>query len=216
MKDELTRKVSIDAYESILDNKDIKVYSILKVDPGELSSESGVRVEVTVDLEPEFEIPEYENFEVSVQPTDVSDEEIDKEINALRDQRASFDEVDREAKEGDYIKCSYEGKIDGNPVAEILPDKPMYGKQTNTWEEAGQAKGLGVDAIAEGVIGMKSGDKKDVEASFDEDFEIAPLAGKTVSYDLEVHEVREKTPALDEEFFKSLKVENLKSSKTAC
>ena len=84
-------------------------------------------VEVTVDLEPEFEIPEYENFEVSVQPTDVSDEEIDKEINALRDQRASFDEVDREAKEGDYIKCSYEGKIDGNPVAEILPDFQMYG-----------------------------------------------------------------------------------------
>ena len=214
MKDELTRKVSTDAYESILDNKDIKVYSILKVDPGELSSESGVSVEVTVDLEPEFEIPEYENFEVSVQPTDVSDEEIDKEINALRDQRASFDEVDREAKEGDYIKCSYEGKIDGNPVAEILPDKPMYGKQTNTWEEAGQAKGLGVDAIAEGVIGMKSGDKKDVEASFDEDFEIAPLAGKTVSYDLEVHEVREKKPpALDEEFFKSLKVENLEELK---
>lgn len=214
LKDELTRKVSTDAYESILDNKDIKVYSILKVDPGDLSSESGVSVEVTVDLEPEFEIPEYENFEVSVQPTDVSDEEIDKEINALRDQRASFDEVDREAKEGDYIKCSYEGKIDGNPVSEILPDKPMYGKQTNTWEEAGQAKGLGVDAIAEGVIGMKSGDKKDIEASFDEDFEIAPLAGKTVSYDLEVHEVREKKPpALDEEFFKSLKVENLEELK---
>ncbi len=214
LKDELTRKVSTDAYESILDNKDIKVYSILKVDAGELSTENGASVEVTVDLEPEFEIPDYENFEVTVHPTDVSDEDIEKEINTLRDQRASFDEVDREAEEGDYIKCSYDGELDGKPVSEILPDKPMYGKQTNTWEEAGQAKGLGVDAIAQGVVGMKSGDKKDVEASFGDDFEIAPLAGKKVSYKLEVHEVREKKPPeLNEDFFKSMKVENLEELK---
>ena len=214
LKDELTRKVSTDAYESILDNKDIKVYSILKVDAGELSTENGASVEVTVDLEPEFEIPDYENFEVTVHPTDVSDEDIEKEINTLRDQRASFDEVDREAEEGDYIKCSYEGELDGKPVSEILPDKPMYGKQTNTWEEAGQAKGLGVDAIAQGVVGMKSGDKKDVEASFGDDFEIAPLAGKKVTYKLEVHEVREKKPPeLNEDFFKSMKVENLEELK---
>ena len=214
LKDELTRKVSTDAYESILDNKDIKVYSILKVDAGELSTENGASVEVTVDLEPEFEIPDYENFEVTVHPTDVSDEDIEKEINTLRDQRASFDEVDREAEEGDYIKCSYDGELDGKPVSEILPDKPMYGKQTNTWEEAGLAKGLGVDAIAQGVVGMKSGDKKDVEASFGDDFEIAPLAGKKVSYKLEVHEVREKKPPeLNEDFFKSMKVENLEELK---
>ena len=214
LKDELTRKVSSDAYESILENKEIKVYSILKVDAGDPSSENGASVEVTVDLEPEFEIPDYENFEVTINPTDISDEDIDNEINALRDQRASFDEVDRAAKEGDYIKCSYEGELDGKPVAEILPDKPMYGKQTNTWEEAGQAKGLGVDAIAQGVVGMKSGDKKDIEAPFEEDFEVEPLAGKTISYKLEVHEVREKKPpALNEEFFKSIKVENLEELK---
>ena len=214
LKDELTRKVSTDAYESVLDNKDIKVYSILKVDAGELSSENGASVEITVDIEPEFEIPDYENFEVTVHSTEVTDDEIDKEINTLRDQRASFDEVDREAKEGDYIKCSYEGELDGKPVAEILPDKPMYGKQTNTWEEAGQAKGLGVDAIAQGVLGMKSGDKKDVEAPFGDDFEISPLAGKTVIYKLEVHEVREKKPpTLNEDFFKSIKVENMEELK---
>lgn len=214
LNDELTRKVSTDAYESVLDNKDIKVYSILKVDAGELSSENGASVEVTLDIEPEFEIPDYENFEVTVHSTEVTDDEIDKEINTLRDQRASFDEVDREAKEGDYIKCSYEGELDGKPVAEILPDKPMYGKQTNTWEEAGQAKGLGVDAIAQGVLGMKRGDKKDVEAPFVDDFEISPLAGKTVIYKLEVHEVREKKPpTLNEDFFKSIKVENLEELK---
>ena len=214
LKDELTRKVSTDAYESILENKEIKVYSILKVDPGDFSKEQGVSVEVTVDLEPEFELPDYENFEATVHPTDVSDEDIDKEINTLRDQRASFDVIEREAKEGDFIKCSYEGELEGKAVSEIVPDKPMYGKQTNTWEEAGQAKGLGVDAIAEGVVGMKSGEKKEIEAKFKDDFEIAPLAGKTVIYQVEVHEVREKkAPEMNEEFFKSAKVENLEELK---
>ena len=101
--------------------------------------------------------------------------------------------------------------LDGSPVAELLPDKPMYGKQTNTWEEAGQAKGLGVDAIAQAVIGMKKEDKKEVDADFAKDFEVAPLAGKKVIYSLEIHEVREKkAPAVDdEEFLKALKVENV-------
>ena len=44
-------------------------------------------------------------------------------------------------------------KIDGEGVADLLPDKPMYGKQTNTWEEAGNVTGLGVQAI-QGIVGM--------------------------------------------------------------
>ncbi len=105
--------------------------------------------------------------------------------------------------------------LDDSPVADLLPDKPMYGKQSNTWEEAGQAKGLGIDAIAQAVIGMKKDDKKEVEADFPEDFEVTPLAGKKVMYSLEVHEVREKIApdASDENFLKALKAENLDNLK---
>ena len=215
IQQELTRKVSTSAYEAVLAEKDIKVYSILKVEPGDVSSESSASIEVTVDIISDFELPKYEEFELTVHPTDVSDEDVEKELNSLRDQRASFDEVDRASESGDYVKCSYEGTLDGSPVAELLPDKPMYGKQTNTWEEAGQAKGLGVDAIAQAVVGMKKDDKKDVEADFPDDFEVAPLAGKKVNYALEVHEVREKKApdAEDENFLKSLKAENLEDLK---
>ena len=208
---ELNRKVSTAAYEAVLENKDIKVYSILKVDAGDVQLGIPATVEVTVDIEPDFELPKYEEFELTTHPTEVKDEEVDKELDSLRDQRASFEEVERAIVEGDYVKCSYEGMLDGSPVAELLPDKPMYGKQTNTWEEAGQAKGLGVDAIAQAVIGMKKEDKKEVDADFAKDFEVAPLAGKKVIYSLEIHEIREKkAPAADdEEFLKSLKVENL-------
>jgi trigger factor len=180
-----------------------------------VEANSPATVEVTVDVEPEFELPDYGNYEFTIHPTEVDDEETEKALDGLRDQKASFEEVDRAVAEGDYVKCSYEGLLDGSPVSEILPDKPMYGKQTNTWEEAGQAKGMGVDAIAQGVVGMKKDEKKEVEAEFDDDFELAPLAGKKVIYSVEVHEVREKkAPDPDnEDFLKSFKVESLEELK---
>ena len=211
LKAELNRKVSTAAYEAVLEHKDIRVYSILKVDPGEIDSNGPATVEVTVDIEPEFDLPDYEAYEYSINLTEVNEEEIEKEIDNLRDQRAAFEEVERSVEEGDYVKCSYEGTLDGAPVSDILPDKPMYGKQSNTWEEAGQVKGMGVEAIAKGIIGMKKEDKKEVEEDFADDFELAPLAGKKVLYSIEVHEVREKQapPADDEEFLKALKAESL-------
>ena len=215
LKDELNRKVSTAAYEAVLENKEIKVYSVLKVDAGELEPSQSASVEVTVDIEPEFDLPKYKEYELTVEPTEVKDDEVTKELDAIREQRASFDVVERASEKGDYVKCSYEGMLDGKPVSEILPDKPMYGKQANTWEEAGNQTGMGVDAIAEGVIGMSPGDKKEVNADFAKDFEVDALAGKSVTYQLEVHEVREKkAPALeDEEFLKSLKIESVEELK---
>ena len=105
---ELSRKVSTAAYEAVLDNKDIKVYSILKVEPGEISTDAPATIEVTVDIESDFELPKYEEFELTINPTDVKDEDVEKEIDSLRDQRASFEEVDRKVAKGDYVKCSYE------------------------------------------------------------------------------------------------------------
>jgi trigger factor len=211
LKEELNRKVSTTAYEAVLDHKDIRVYSILKVDAGIVEPNSPATVEVTVDVEPEFDIPAYEEFEYTTHSTDIKKEDLEKELDTLRDQRASFEEVDREAAKGDYVKCSYEGMLEGAPVSEILPDKPMYGKQANTWEEAGQAKGMGVDAIGEGIVGMKKDEKKEVEVTFEEDFELAPLAGKKVIYSIEIHEVREKkAPAADDaDFLKGMKAESL-------
>ncbi len=211
LRDELNRKVSTAAYEAVLEQKDFKVYTVLKVDTGEFEPSESVSVEVTVDVEPEFDLPNYKEFELTIEPTDIKEEEVIRELDAIREQRASFDVVERPSNKGDYVKCSYEGTLDGKAVADLLSEKPMYGKQANTWEEAGNQTGMGVDAIAEGVVGMSAGDKKEVKADFPKDFPVDALAGKSVSYQVEVHEVREKkAPTLeDEEFLKSLKIESV-------
>jgi trigger factor len=89
-----------------------------------------------------------------------------------------------------------------------VKDKPIYGEQKNTWEEAGKHE-YGIKAISEGVVGMKKGDKKTVVMEFDKKFEVKELAGKKVSYELEVLEVREKKlPEMNEEFFKNAGVKD--------
>ena len=82
LSQELNRKVSTDAYEAVLESKDLKVYSILKVDPGEIDVKAPSTVEITVDVEPEFDLPDYKDYELTVYPTEVSDEEIEKEIES--------------------------------------------------------------------------------------------------------------------------------------
>ena len=211
MNEELKRQVSTDAYEAVLERDDLRVHSILKVDAGEVDSGNAVTVEVTVDVEADFELPDYESYELSIHKTDVSDEEVEKELTNLCEQRSSYEIVERPVEKGDYVKCSYEGSLDGKPVAEVVPEKPMYGKQANTWEEAGAEEGMGVKAIAEGLIGMKVEEKKTVTEDFPEDFEIPPLAGKSVSFELEVHEVREKNAPdpSSPDFLKAVSVETL-------
>ena len=215
MADELKRRISTDAYDAVVKRDDVRVYSVLKVDADIVSADSTTTVEVTIDVEPEFEIPDFNEFEVTIHPTDVSEEEVEKELSGICDQRASYETVEREVKAGDFVKCSYDGTLDDKAVAELVPEKPILGKQSNTWEEAASSTGLGVPAIVEGLVGMKAGDKKTVEENFAEDFELPPLAGKTVSYELEVHEVREKNAPNpdDAEFLKGLKAESLEDLK---
>jgi trigger factor len=108
---------------------------------------------------------------------------------------------------------TYKGTIDGQPIAEMVPaNKKIWGTQENTWEEAGVTGSdvLGVPAVVEGVVGMKAGESKTVEQAFGDDHVVEALRGKTGSYSIDVHEVRERImPELNEEFAKELKLESL-------
>ena len=211
VKEEWSKRLSANARDAVMDHDDLRVHQLLKIEPGEILAEAPVEVVVTLDVEPPFELPEYESFTVDETSDDVTQEEIDELLDTWRQQRADFEVVDRPVEKGDYVKCSYDGVIDGKPVGEIVPDKAMYGKQANTWEEAGAESGIGVLAIVEGVLGMKAGEKKTCEAEFPEDFEESRLAGKNATYELEVHETRcKQLPEIDDQkFLKSMEVDSV-------
>ena len=206
---ELKSRVVSAAHQDGVLQSGVDIFGIVELDEGEIASGKEAKLNFTVDIMPDFELPKYEGLKVTTEPTEAGEEEIEKMFQQVLSQRAEFNVVEKAAKKGDYVRCSYEGTMDGQAIAELAPDAPMFGKQSKTWEEAGSEDAPGVRAVVDGLVGMSAGENKEVEMEFPSDFGVAVLAGKSATYAVEVEEVREKVlPELDEAFFKSMQVKD--------
>jgi trigger factor len=208
--EELARKVTGSAYEHAVKESKLEIFAAIGVDGEPVALGKDALLKITVDVQPQFSIPEYKGLPITVPAKDITDSDVDAAIYDMRQQRADYAVVERPAAAGDFVRLNYTGTLDGKPIAEIAPERAIYGTQHGTWEEAGSAQAPGVRAVIDGIIGLKANDKKDVPHTFPADFDVPVLAGQTASYAIEVLEVREKRPAaLDDAFFKGLQVENI-------
>jgi len=209
IRQELKQRVISKAHQEGVAGADFEVFNIVDLEEGEIASGAGATLTFTVDVMPEFELPAYAGLSVTSQPTEASEAEIDKMLTQILNQRAEHQVVEQAAAKGDYVRCSYEGKIGDELVADLVPDAPMYGSQNVTWEEAGSEDAPGVRAVIDGLVGMSAGDEKDVSMEFPADFKPEALAGKTASYHITAEEVRQKVlPELNDELLKSLGAED--------
>jgi len=214
--DEFKQKVVSKAYRSGLEQAKLDVMSLTGVEPGEIEATKAATVTFTLDVRPTFTVPEYAGIATEVLPIEPTEAEVDQVIESIRAERADFKVAERAAQKGDYVKLAYEGTIDGKPILEIAPDKQIYGKVPQTWEEVdGEQEGL-IPGLGKQLAGLKAGDKKTVTVAFAADFAAVPaLAGKSADYAVDVQEIRERIlPPLDEEFFKAQQVENIETLKT--
>lgn len=215
--EEFKQKVVSKAYREALEQHKLDVLNIVNVEPGTVEAGLSAAVTVTVDVRPDFELPEYTGLKTEVASTDSSDEEVEKVIEGLRGERAEFKAADRPAQKGDYVKLAYEGRIGDQAVAELVPDKQIYAKVPQTWEEVeGEHEGV-IPGLGRHLAGLKPGDKQDITITFPAEFDAAPaLAGKQVGYAVEIQEIRERVlPPLDEAFFKANQADDLEGLKTS-
>ena len=210
MAEELNRKVSSMAYEEAMNGSEFDIYSVISLDADEVKVGEDCGVALTVDVNPSFNLPEYEGIPTRIPPREVTEEELEEAITAMRVRRADYRTVERPAVAGDYVQISYEGRVDGSAIAELIPDNPRWSAQKLTWESVGETNSMGVPAVVQGAVGMEAGDDKEVSMDFPDDFAIEALAGKKAVYAMEVHEVREQVlPELDEAFLENVKADNL-------
>lgn len=210
---EFKSKVVNKAYEDGLEQSKLEVFSVVDVKEGLVQLGLSAAVTFTVDLRPEFKSPEYKGLQTEVAPVEVTDADVDAAIEGMRAERADFKVVERASAKGDYVKLSYEGKIGEQAVAELVPDRAIFGKAPQTWEEVEGNEGL-IPGLGQQIGGLSKGDKKDVTVAFPADFHVSELAGKEAVYAVEVLEVREKVlPELDEAFLKGLQVDTVDALK---
>ncbi len=214
--DELKQKVLAKAYRGGLEKSKLEALNITDVQEGTIAADQPATVTITLDIRPVFTLPDYSGLPTEIQPVDVTDAEVEKVIEGLRAERADFKIAERPSSKGDYVKIAYEGTVDGQSILDLAPEKQIYAKVPQTWEEVdGENEGL-IPGLGKQLAGVSTGDKKDITVSFPAEFPAVPaLAGKTAIYAVEILEIRERVlPELDETFFKANQADSLESLKT--
>ncbi|MFD8708575.1 trigger factor [Kitasatospora sp. NPDC059648] len=140
-----------------------------------------------VDIRPEITLPEFSSIEVTVDPIAVSDEDIEKSLEQLRERFSSVKDVERAAAAGDIVVVDLVAKVDG--------EVPEDGTATGVSYEIGS--GRLIDGIDEAVTGLSAGEEK----TFETELKGGTQAGKTSEVTVTVTAVQEKElPELDDEF----------------
>ncbi|HEU0011622.1 MAG TPA: trigger factor [Verrucomicrobiae bacterium] len=201
--EDVKRKLISDAYRQGIKDQNLDVLGYPDIEEIHFERGQALQFAATVEIKPEFELPEYRGLPARRETGGVTDEDVAKAIEILRDQASKFNKVDREAREGDIVVVNYSGTCEGKPLAELAPTAKSLGEQKGFWIEVKPTSFI--PGFAMQLVGSKAGDHRKVTVDFPQESVSAPLAGKKGDYEVEVVEVKEKAlPALDEAFAKSL------------
>ena len=161
-----------------------------------------VTFKFTLTLRPEVKLGKYKGLDVKKDEISATAEEIEDAINHMRERYAEDVLKDGEIANGDIAVIDFEGFVDGKAFE--------GGKSENYSLKIGS--GTFIPGFEEQLIGLKSGDKKDVKVTFPEDYHAEDLKGKEAVFKVTIHEVKEiKIPELDKDFFDDLGMEGITS-----
>jgi trigger factor len=185
--DEAVNEALPRAYSDAVSENDIKVLGQPDVELGDFSDGEALTFTAEVDVRPEIELPDFSSLEVMVDVAEVSDADIDAELDQLRQRFATLKPVDRGAEAGDLLSITLASVKDGEPVESLSATGLTY--------EVGTESLLpGLDAA---VSGMREGD----DATFMVTPESGELEGQEVEVTVSVASVRERElPDLDDSF----------------
>jgi trigger factor len=200
IESETQRTLVPEAYQEAIAEKKLKVVSQPEIEDLKYQAGLSLSFSTLVELVPDFKLPQYKGIVVKKQDTAVSDEEVEKALKALADQRATFaDAPDRGLEMEDFAVISYTGTIDGKPVAEVAPEARGLGANPNFWLWM-KPEGF-LPKFAEQCVGLKKGEKRTVEVEFPAEFPQGAVAGQKARYEVELKEIKVKNaPVLDDNF----------------
>ena len=183
-----------EAYDAALAEHNLTAVDKPSIDITTISGEEGVVYTAEVQLMPEVTLGAYQKLEVPEPDFAVSDEEVMAEIEKEREKNARYIELDRAVENGDRVILDYSGSVDGVKF------------EGGTAEDQQLVIGSGtfIPGFEEQIVGMKTGDEKDINVKFPEEYS-APLAGKDAVFAIKIKAVQVKElPALDDEFAKDI------------
>lgn len=196
---EVLGEVVQSTFQEAVAQEKLRLAGMPEIDPGTPKPGETLEYTATFEVYPEIELADMSQIELTIPRAEVTEEDIDKMLENLRQQQKSWTPVDRAAKEGDQIVIDFEGSIDG--------EKFKGGKADNMPLVLGE--GRMIPGFEEPLVGLKAGDEKTIDVTFPEDYHAKELAGKTAQFAIKVQAVNEATlPEIDEAFVKGFGIED--------
>lgn len=207
--EEAKRKLISESYRKALEEKKFHVIGYPDIEEIQFQRGQPLQFAATFEVAPEFELPDYKGLPVNITTAVVTQADMDRAMSVLREQRGTYQDVDRPANEGDFVVVNYAGSIEGKPVKELVePNAASLGEQQKVWfriDDGGDLPGF-----ARQLTGAKAGEHRQVSVEFPADFQVPALQGKKALYEVDVLQVKERNlPELNEEFAKLYGAENL-------
>ncbi|WP_211746337.1 trigger factor [Paenibacillus sp. Marseille-Q4541] len=185
-----------EVYTEAVDQTEIFPVEQPEVDVDQFAKGQTFKFKAKVVVKPEVDLGEYKGLEVPKVSIEVSEEELSAELERLQQRHAELVVVEEgQAASGDVAVIDYEGSVDGELFEGGSAERHSLELGSNTF----------IPGFEEQVIGLGTGDTKDVEVTFPEEYHAAELAGKKAVFKVKVHEIKRKElPALDDEFAKDV------------
>lgn len=158
--------------------------------------ENGADFKIKVTVKPEVKLGDYKGLKVEREVVSVTADEIEREIDALKEKNARIVTVtDREAKDGDITVIDFEGFEGG---------KAFEGGKGENYELT-LGSGTFIPGFEDQIVGHKVDDEFDVNVTFPEEYQAEELAGKEAVFKVKLHEIKVKEyPEVDDEFAKDV------------
>ena len=205
---EVKRKLIGESYRKALEEQKIDVLGYPDIEEIQFGRGQALQFAATIETPPEFQLPEYKGLPLKREAKDVTDGDVERALDLLREQQVKFETAARELRPGDIAVVNFNGTGDGKPLTEIAPTAKGLTEQKGFWVEA--KPDSFIPGFADQLLGAKAGDKRTVNVDFPADFVTKDLAGRKGVYEVELVEVKEKQlPALDDALAKAYDAENL-------
>ncbi len=162
---------------------------------GNVEKGKGFTVTITVTVKPEFTVKDYKGVKVTKVEHNITDEDVNKELEALQQRNSRMVLVERPAQNGDTVLIDYAGFVGDEQFEGGTAERQPLALGSNTF----------IPGFEEQLVGATVGEEKEVKVTFPEEYHSADLAGKEAIFKCKVHEIKEmEKPELNDEFAKDV------------
>jgi len=202
VEEDVLRKLVPDYYQKAIKELDLSPVEFPSFEKIEAKKNAPLHFTAIVEVRPVVRLVDYKGLVLPRKEVNVSDEDVDKTLGRIQDEQGHQETCsdDHAIVTSDYVTMDFAGSVDGKPMARGSAEGYILQVGSNTF----------LPEFEDALLSKKKGDRFNAAVPFPEDYQQKEIAGKTVSFKIEVKEIKKKVlPEIDDDLAKDVGLSSL-------